>query len=67
MEEIKKGNKNIHRSKWKWKHDNQKPMGFSKSSVKGKVHRNTSLPKGTREKSNNNLILHLNQLKRRRN
>ena len=27
-------------------------MGFSKSSAKGKVHSNTSLPKETREKSN---------------
>ena len=29
-----------------------KPMGFSKSSAKGKVHSNTSLPQETREKSN---------------
>ena len=34
-EEIKKGNQNMHRNKWKWKHDNPKPMGFSKSSAKG--------------------------------
>ena len=27
-------------------------MGFSKNSVKGMVHSNTSLPKETREKSN---------------
>ena len=27
-------------------------MGFSKSSAKGKVHSNTSLPQETREKSN---------------
>jgi len=27
-------------------------MGFSKSTVKGKVHSNTSLPQETREKSN---------------
>ena len=36
----------------KMKHDNLKPMGFSKSSVKGKVHNNTSLPQETGEKSN---------------
>ena len=36
-------------------------MGFSKSSAKGKVHSNTSLPQETREKSNN-LTLHLKQL-----
>ena len=29
-------------------------MGFSKSSAKGKVHSNTSLPQETREKSINN-------------
>ena len=51
-EEIKKGNKNMHRNKWKWKHNNPKPMGFSKSSAKGMVHSNTSLPQETREKSN---------------
>ena len=32
--------------------ENEKPMGFSISSAKGKVHSNTSLPKETREKSN---------------
>ena len=35
-------------------------MGLSKSSAKGKVHSNTSLPQETREKSNN-LNLHLTQ------
>ena len=29
----------------------QKPMGFSKSNAKGKVHSNTSLPQETGEKS----------------
>ena len=29
-----------------------KPMGFSKSSAKRKIHSNTSLPQETREKSN---------------
>ena len=47
-----KGNQNMHRNKLKWKHDNPKPMGFSKSSDKGKVHSNTSLPQEAREKSN---------------
>ena len=39
-------------------------MKFSKSSAKGKVHSNTSLPQETREKSNQikNLTLHLKQL-----
>ena len=52
VEEIKKRNKKIHRNKWKWKHHNPKPMGFSKSSAKGKVHSNASLPQERREKSN---------------
>ena len=38
-------------------------MGFSKSSAKGKVHSNASLPQETREKSNN-LTLHLKQLEK---
>ena len=38
-------------------------MGFSKSSAKGKVHSNTSLPQKTREKSYN-LTLHLKQLEK---
>ena len=43
----------MHRNEWKRKHNNWKPMGFSKSSAKGEVHSNTSLPQKTREKSNN--------------
>ena len=41
-------------------------MGFSKSSPKGKVHSNTSLPQETREKKNqiNNLTLYLKQLEK---
>ena len=42
----------MHRNKWEWKHDNPKPMGFSKSSAKGKVHRNTSPLQETRQTSN---------------
>ena len=52
MEEMKKWNENMHRNQWKWKHYNQKPMGFSKSSAKRKVLNNTSLAQETREKSN---------------
>ena len=39
-------------------------MGFSKSSVKGKVHSNTSLPQETGEESINNLTLHLKKLEK---
>ena len=38
-------------------------MDFTKSSAKGKVHSNTSLPQETGEKSNN-LTLHLKQLEK---
>ena len=34
------------------KSQHPKPMGFSKSSAKGKVHSNTGLPQETGEKSN---------------
>ena len=55
----------MHRNK-KWKQNNPKPMGFSKSSAKGKVHSNTSLPQETREKNQiNNLTLHLKQLEKK--
>ena len=36
----------------KMKTQQPKPMGLSKSSAKGKVHSNTSLPQETRETSN---------------
>ena len=39
-------------------------MGFSKSSAKGKVHSNTSLPQETRKSQINNLTLHLKQLEK---
>ena len=48
IEEIKK----MHKNKWKWKHNNPKPMGHCKSSAKGKVHSITGLPQETRKKSN---------------
>ena len=45
-----KGNQNMHRNKWKWKHNNRRHMGISKKNAKGKVHSFTSLPQETREK-----------------
>ena len=39
-------------------------MGLSKSSAKGKVHNNASLPQETGEKSNKDLTLHLTQLEK---
>ena len=32
----------MHRYKWKWKHDNPKPMGSSKSNAKREIHSNTT-------------------------
>ena len=39
-------------------------MGFSKSSAKGKVHSNTSLPQEQDKSQMNNLILHLKELEK---
>ena len=58
----KKGNQNMHRNKWKWKHNNPKPTGFGKSSAKGKVHSNTTLPQEKEQHQINSLTLHLKQL-----
>ena len=43
-------------------HSNPKPMRFSKSRAKRKVHSNTSL---LQENQINNLILHIKQLEKR--
>ena len=51
MEEIK-GNQNMYINNWKWKHDNPKPIEFSKSGAKSEVHSNTSIPQDTRQTSN---------------
>ena len=51
-EEIKKEIQLCKEMNENQKHNNLKPMRFGKSSVKGKVHNNTSLPQETGEKSN---------------
>ena len=48
----------------KMKTQHSKPMGFSKSSAKRKVHSNTSLPQETRKNQINKLTLHLKQLEK---
>ena len=55
IEEVKEEMKKIPRDKWKWKHDNPKLMGCSKSSSKREVHRNKILPQETRKSQTNNL------------
>ena len=51
IEEMKKENQIMYRNKWKWKHNNPKPMELCKIRAKGKVHSNTGLPQETRKKS----------------
>ena len=42
----------ISRNKWQWKHNDPKPVGWSKSSSKREVYSNTVLPQETRKISN---------------
>ena len=51
----------------KMKTQQPKPLGFSKSSAKGKVHSNTNLPQETREKSNKKPNFTSRATKKRRN
>ena len=55
----------MHRDKCK--HDNPKPMGFSKSSAKENVHSYTSLPQESREKLNKSLNITPKATRKRRN
>ena len=57
-----KGIKNIHRDKWKQKHNDPKPMGRSKSSSKREVCNNQAYLK--KQEKSNNLTLHLKQLEK---
>ena len=57
----------MHRNEWKWKHNNPKPMEFSESSAKGKVHSIQAYLNKQERKQKNNLTLHLKQLEKRRN
>ena len=63
MEEIKKEIKICIEAN----ENNPKPMEFSKSSAKGKVHSNTSLPQETREKSNKYPMFTPKATRKRRN
>ena len=45
-------NQKLPGNKWKWTHNNPKPMGHSKGSPEREVHRNTGLPKKERKISN---------------
>ena len=50
--QYQKGNQRIPRDKWKWKHNDSKPMGCGKSSSKKEVHSNTILPQEARKITN---------------
>ena len=54
-----RGNQTISRDKWQQKHNDPKPIEYSKSSSKREVYSNTSLPQETRKISNKqtNLML----------
>ena len=64
MKKNKKGNKNMHRNKWKWKHNNPKPMGFSKSVLRGRLIAIQVYLKKQEKHQTNNLSLHLKQLEK---
>ena len=51
----------MHRNEWKWKHNNSKPMGFSKSSAKAYLKKQEEEKK---KKTNKNLTLHWKQLEK---
>ena len=57
-----RGNQKLPRNKWQWKHNDPKPVGFSKSSSKRGFYSNKIVPQETRKVSKNNLTLHLKQL-----
>ena len=58
-----RGNQKLARYKWKWKHNDQKPMERSKSSSRSEVQSNAILPQETR-KISNSLNLHLKQIQK---
>ena len=52
----------MHRNKWKLKHNNPKPIGYSKSSVRGRFIAIQANLKKQEKNQINNLTLHLKQL-----
>ena len=59
-----KRNQNMHRNKWKWKHNNPKPMGYCKSSAKWRFIAIQAYLKKQEKSQINNLTLHLKQLEK---
>ena len=54
----------MHKNKWKLGHDNPKPMGFSKSSVRGRFIAIQAYLKKQDKNQINNVTLHLKQLEK---
>ncbi len=59
-----KGNQKISRNKWQWKHNNSKPMGYSKSNSRGKFIAIQPYLKKQEKHQIDNLTLHLKQLEK---
>ena len=62
--EEMKGNKNIPRNKWQWKHDDPKPMDAAKAVLRGKFTAIKSYLKKQETSQINNLTLHLKELEK---
>ena len=54
----------MHKNEWKWKHNNPKPVGHCKSSVRGKFRAIQAYLKKQEKSQINNLILHLKQVEK---
>ena len=60
-----KRNQNMHRNKWKWKHNNPKPLGFSvKAVLRGRFTAIHAHLKKQEKSQINNLTLHLKQVEK---
>jgi len=62
---TQRGNKKIHGDEWKWKHNNPKSLGCSKSSSKKEVDSTTGLPQVQGKSQINNLTFHLKELEKK--
>ena len=58
----KKGNEDMPRNKWQWKHDNSKPVGWIKAMLRGKLTRIQAYLKKQEKQQLKNLTSHLKQL-----
>ena len=55
--EIEEKSQKLSGNKWKWTHNNPKPMDTAKAVLKRELHSNTGLPKEERKLSNKQLNL----------